>query len=79
MNWDKLKETNTLEDFYNILYRNRPHRNSRLYKEWDFLESIAYEELLEENENPQKCDRIINEIITFLKKQKEMELKKYAK
>ena len=79
MNWAKLKETNTLEDFYNILCRNQPHRNSKLYKEWDYLESITYEELLENNENSQKCDRIINEIITFLERQKEMELKKYAK
>ena len=79
MNWAKLKEANTLEDFYNILCRNQPHRNSKLYKEWDYLESITYEELLENNENPKKCDKIINEIIAFLKTQKEMELKKYGK
>lgn len=35
-NWEELKENNTLEDFYNILCRNKPHRNSKRYKEWDY-------------------------------------------
>lgn len=26
-NWEELKENNTLEDFYNILCRNKPHKN----------------------------------------------------
>lgn len=41
INWEELKENNTLEDFYNILYRNKPHRNSKKYKEWHYLEKIA--------------------------------------
>lgn len=78
-NWEKLKENNTLEDFYNILYKNKPHRNSKKYKEWDYLESIAYEELLNNNENIKKCDKIINNIIEYLKKEKMEAIKKYEK
>lgn len=70
INWEKLKENSTLEDFYNYLYRNKPHKNSKLYSEWDYLESITYEELLNENENIKECEKIITEIINFLKKQK---------
>lgn len=77
LNWDKLKENNTLEDFYNILCRNKPHRNSKRCKEWDYLESIAYEELLSDNENIKKCDKIINEIIEYLKSEKIEVLKNY--
>ena len=44
--WEEIKENNTLEDFYNILCRNKPHRNSKDFKEWDYLESVTYEELL---------------------------------
>ncbi len=77
MNWEQLKENYSLEDFYNILYRNKPHRNSKLYKEWNYLESIAYEELLDENENFEKCSKIIDEIIKFLKNQKKEALQKY--
>lgn len=77
LNWDKLKENNTLEDFYNILCRNKPHRNSKRCKEWDYLESIAYEELLSDNENIKECDKIINEIIEYLKSEKIEVLKNY--
>lgn len=70
LNWEELKETNTLEDFYNILYRNKPHRNSKKYKEWDFLESVTYEELLNDNENIQRCNILIDKIIEYLKKEK---------
>lgn len=70
INWDKLKENYSLEDFYNILYRNKPHRKSKKYKEWDYLESIAYEELLIENERPNECEKIIDEIIEYLKNEK---------
>lgn len=66
-NRNKSKETSTLEDFYNILCRNKPHHRSKLYKQWDYLESIAYEELLEEEKHPYECEKIINEIIEFLK------------
>lgn len=71
IDWEKLKKECSLEDFYNILCRNKPHRNDKMYKEWDFLESITYEELLNENE----CDKLIDEIIIFLKKQKMSQLK----
>ena len=70
MNWEKLKTDYTLEDCYNILYRNRPHKNSKSYQQWDYLESMVYEELLIEEERPKECEKIIDEIIEFLKIQK---------
>lgn len=75
MDWEKFKENNTLEDCYNILYRNKPHHKNKLYKEWNYLESIAYEELLNENERPLECEKIIDEIIEFLKTQKKEMIK----
>lgn len=56
IDWNKLKETNSLEDFYKILYRNKPHHKSKLYNEWNYLEN--------------ECENIIDEIIEYLKKQK---------
>lgn len=79
IDWNKLKETSTLEDFYNILYRNKPHHRSKLYEQWNYLESIAYEELLEEDEHPCECEKIIDEIIEFLKNQKKEVLKSYGR
>lgn len=70
IDWEKLKETYSLEDFYNILCRNKPNRKSKIYMKWDYLESITYEELLDENENIKECNKIIDEIIEFLKEQK---------
>lgn len=70
INWKKLKEDYSLEDFYNILCRNKPHRNNKLYTRWDYLESITYEELLNENESIEVCNNIIDEIIEFLKEQR---------
>lgn len=75
IDWKKIKETYSLEDFYNILYRNRPNKKSKIYIKWDYLESIAYEELLDENENIKECNKIIDEIIEFLKEQKTEVLK----
>lgn len=72
LNWEELKENNTLEDFYNILCRN-----SKRYKEWGYLESITYEELLNNSENIKECDKIINEIIEYLKSEKMEVLKNY--
>ena len=69
INWDLLRENNSLEDFYNILYGNKPHRNSKLYAKWDYLESITYEILLDE-ENDSKNEKIIDKIIEFLEEQK---------
>ena len=69
INWDLLRENNSLEDFYNILYRNKPHRNSKLYAKWDYLESITYEILLDE-ENDSKNEKIIDKIIEFLEEKK---------
>lgn len=77
IDWDKLKESYSLEDFYNILYRNKPNKNNKLFSEWDYLESITYEELLDENEHISECNSIIDEIIEFLKKQKALKLGKY--
>ena len=70
IDWEKLKETYSLEDFYNILCRNKTNRKSKIYMKWDYLESITYEELLDENENVKECNKIIDEIIEFLKEQK---------
>lgn len=70
IDWEKLKETYSLEDFYNILCRNKPNRKSKIYMKWDYLESITYEELLDKNENVKECNKIIDEIIEFLKEQK---------
>lgn len=69
-NWDLLKENSTLEDFYNYLYRNKPHHKSKLFQEWNYLESIVYEELLNKDENVIECNKLINKIIVFLQKQK---------
>lgn len=77
LDWEKLKENNTLEDFYNILCRNKPHRNSKKYKEWGYLESVACEELLNNNENIKQCNEIIDSIIEYLKKEKMEALKNY--
>lgn len=76
VNWNKLKKDYSLEDFYNILCRNKPNKNSKLFSEWDYLESITYEELLDENEHISECNNIIDEIIEFLKKQKTLKLGK---
>lgn len=67
---NKLQENSSLEDIYVVLYRNKPHRRSKLYTEWNYLESVAYEKLLIEDDRPNECDKIINEIIVFLKKKK---------
>lgn len=77
INWEKVKENNTLEDFYNILCRNKPHKNNKSYKVWNYLESITYEELLNENENIQECNKIIDNIIEYLKEEKMEVLKDY--
>lgn len=58
IDWNKLKENNSLEDFYNILCRNKPHRNSKLFEKWDYLESITYEELLNYDERFNECENI---------------------
>lgn len=74
INWNKLKENYSLEDFYNILCRNKPHHKSKLYSKWNYLESITYEELLDENENISECNNLIDEIIEFLREQRRLKL-----
>lgn len=44
-------------------------KKAKIHQEWDYLESIAYEELLEESENQKQCTEIINDIVVFLEKQ----------
>lgn len=66
-NWETIKENNSLEDMYNILCRNEPTKKTKKHEQWDYLESITYEELLNENERPLECERIIDEIIEYLK------------
>lgn len=75
INWEKIKETYTLEDFCNILERNKPRTNNNLYKYWEYLMNIAYEELNNEEERPKECELIIDDIINFLKQQKSVCLK----
>ena len=77
MDWEQLKKDYSLEDFCNLLCKNKPHHKSKLYSKWNYLESIAYEELLNENENFIECDKIIDEIVEFLKIQKKEVLSKY--
>lgn len=72
IDWEKLKNDYSLEDWYNILYRNEPSKKAKIHNDWSILESITYEELLEENERPNECIYLINKIIIFLKKQKKM-------
>lgn len=60
----------SLEDVYWYLCKDKPHRNSKDYKKWDYLESIAYEELLCKEEHPNECTKIINEIVDFLIEQR---------
>lgn len=70
MNKDKIFEelrNASLEDVYYYLCKNEPSKKSKIHKEWDYLESIAYEELLIEDERPNECTKIINEIVEFLK------------
>lgn len=65
--FDELKEQ-SLEDVYNVLCKNEPSKNSKKHKEWDYFESIAYEELLIEDERPHDCTKIINEIVDYLER-----------
>lgn len=72
MNKDKIFEelrNASLEDAYYYLCKNEPSKKAKIHKEWDYLESIAYEELLIEDERPNECTKIINEIVEFLKEQ----------
>lgn len=64
--YEELREQ-SLEDVYNVLCRNEPSKNSKRHLIWDDLESIAYEELLDEEEHPNECTRIINMIVDYLK------------
>lgn len=66
--FDELREQ-SLEDVYNVLCKNEPSKNSKKHKEWSYLESIAYEELLMEDERPHDCTKIINEIVDYLERE----------
>lgn len=66
--FDELKEK-SLEDVYYYLCKNEPSKKSKKHMQWDYLESIAYEELLIDDERPEECNKIINEIVEFLKEQ----------
>lgn len=75
--FDELREQ-SLEDVYHYLCKNEPSKHSKTHTEWDYLESIAYEELLIEEERPNQCIKIINDIVNFLEKQWQNKLK-YSK
>lgn len=66
--FNELREQ-SLEDVYHYLCKNEPSKHSKIHTEWDYLESVAYEELLDENENAKQCIEIINEIVDFLERQ----------
>ena len=66
--FEELKQA-SLEDVYYYLCKNEPNKKSKMYETWSYLESIAYDELLIEEERPNECTKIINDIIDFLKEQ----------
>ena len=47
IDWEKIKENYSLEDFCNIIERNKPNKNNKLYKEWFSL----YQDIVEELDN----------------------------
>ena len=57
----------SLEDCYYYLCKAIPNKNAKRFKQWNYLESVAYEELLNEEENPNECTKIINLIVDYLK------------
>lgn len=63
--FDELREQ-SLEDVYYYLCKNEPSKNSKEYKDWTYLEDIARAELLIEDERPNECTEIINEIVDYL-------------
>lgn len=75
MIYEKLKENYTLEDWYNILERNKPTRENHLYSIWFMLIKDTKKELENKEERPNECEFLINDIISFLQKQKTEVLK----
>lgn len=70
MNKDKIFDNlinYSLEDVYDILYKNRPNKNNIMYSDWVVLENELREELLNGDERPNECVRLINNVISFLK------------
>ena len=65
----------SLEDVYNVLYRNRPKKKSKQYSKWEFLEYCVRCELLLSDERPHECTELIKEVIAYLKE--EWECKQY--
>lgn len=63
--FDELREQ-SLEDVYDILWKNKPSIDSDEFDEWSYLENVAHDELLGEEEHPNECSRIINEIVDYL-------------
>ena len=63
--FDELREK-SLEDVYDVLWKNKPSIGSDEFDEWNYLENVAYDELLDEEEHPNECNRIINEIVDYL-------------
>ena len=77
MNWEQYKRESSLEDVYNDLCKNRPtNKNCKPFKEWDYLESLLYEELLIEDERPRECEQLIDMAISFMRRQKERKLRR---
>ena len=75
--WDKIKEDYSLEDFCNIIERNKPNKNNKLYKKWFPLYQDIVEELENEEERPKECEILIDEAIEFLKEQGDVKNGKY--
>lgn len=70
IDWKKIKEDYSLEDFFNIIERNKPNKNNKLYNEWISLYQDIVEELDKEEERPKECEILIDEAIEFLKEQR---------
>ena len=63
IDWEKIKENYSLEDFCNIIERNKPNKNSKLYNEWISLYQDIIEELDKEEERPKECEILIDKAI----------------
>ena len=70
IDWEKIKENYSLEDFCNIIERNKPNKNNKLYKEWFSLYQDIVEELDKKEERPKECEILIDKAIEFLKEQR---------
>lgn len=72
IDWEKIKENYTLEDMLNLLERNKPRKNNKLFIKWENIYYDILDELEKDEEHPSECDSLIEEAINFLKEQKQI-------